>query len=185
MVSSKRFAPWLAPGNGAIRTTSIAHGELRLNASIAKHLATALAGAALLAACSATPSAPAPSKTLASASAPATAAAKPARTLRTGRNQAPVPVPPSGFVGQDFPGLRESRTLANCDPGDPDNANFATTVIDVGPGAAITSLANVPWESLSPHTMVRVLPKTTPYNERIFIVTSDIKVCGVRDANGV
>ncbi|BCT93571.1 hypothetical protein LYSHEL_25960 [Lysobacter helvus] len=104
--------------------------------------------------------------------------------MRTGRNQAPVPVVPTGFTGQDFPGLRESRTLANCDPADPDNANFNTTVIDVGPGAAITSLANVPWESLSPHTMVRVLPKSTPYNERIFIVTSDIKVCGVRDANG-
>jgi hypothetical protein len=43
----------------------------------------------------------------------------------------------------------------------------------------------VAWESLPAHTMVRIQPKATPYNERIFIVTSDIKVCGVRDANGI
>lgn len=100
------------------------------------------------------------------------------------------PLPPDrlafgGFVGQDFPGLRESRTQANCDPTHSDNANFAGNVIDVGPGAALTTLAQVAWESLPPHTMVRVHPKSTPYNERIFIVTGDIKVCGIKDANGV
>ena len=97
------------------------------------------------------------------------------------------PLPPykfSGFTGQDFPNLRESRTQANCDPAHPDNANFAGNVIDVGTGMAITTLAQVAWESLPAHTMVRVHPKATPYNERIFIVTSDIKVCGIRDANG-
>ena len=85
------------------------------------------------------------------------------------------------------PGLPEPARIAhagNCDPAHPDNANFAGNVIDVGTGMAITTLAQVAWESLPAHTMVRVHPKATPYNERIFIVTSDIKVCGIRDANG-
>ena len=91
----------------------------------------------------------------------------------------------NGFTGQDFPNLRESLTRANCDPSHPDNANFAANVIDVGPGQSITDLSQVAWESLPAHTMVRIHPKPAPYNERIFIVTSDIKVCGVKDANGV
>ncbi len=90
----------------------------------------------------------------------------------------------NGFTGQDFPGLRESLTHANCDAAHPDNANFAGNVIDVGPNRPVSDLSQVAWESLPPHTMVRIHPKPTPYNERIFIVGSDIKVCGVRDTNG-
>ncbi len=90
----------------------------------------------------------------------------------------------NGFTGQDFPGLRESLTLANCDPTHPDNANFAANVINVGPNQPVTSLNQVAWETLPPHTMVRIHPKADPYNERIFIVSSDIKVCGIKDANG-
>ncbi|MUV13452.1 hypothetical protein [Noviluteimonas gilva] len=102
--------------------------------------------------------------------------------IRTG---GPQPIAKyTGFTGQDFPNLREARTSANCDPAHPDNANFAANVIDVGPSAPLTNLAQVAWESLPPHTMVRIHPKSTPYNERIFIVTSDVKVCGIRDGNG-
>lgn len=107
------------------------------------------------------------------------------RTMRTGGRLPALALANTGFTGQDFPGLRESRTLANCDPAHADNANYRTNVINVGPAQAITNLAQVAWESLPPHTMVRVHPKATPYNERIFIVTGDIKVCGIRDANGV
>lgn len=91
----------------------------------------------------------------------------------------------NGFTGQDFPDLRESLTVANCDPTHPDNANFAANVINVGPNQSLAGLNQVAWETLPPHTMVRIHPKATPYNERIFIVSSDIKVCGVKDSNGV
>jgi len=117
--------------------------------------------------------------------APKTAqAAVPTRKLKTGGGLRPERSTEVGFIGQDFPNLHEARTLADCDPTHPDNANFAANVIDVGPGLPITTLSQVAWESLPAHTMVRIQPKATPYNDRIFIVTSDIKVCGVRDANG-
>ncbi|NUS61535.1 MAG: hypothetical protein HOQ01_11360, partial [Lysobacter sp.] len=106
------------------------------------------------------------------------------RRLRTGGPQPATGNANTGFTGQDFPGLRESRTLANCDPAHADNANFAANVINVGPSQPLANLSQVAWESLPPHTMVRVHPKSTPYNERIFITGSDIKVCGLRDANG-
>ncbi|KGQ17972.1 putative polysaccharide-degrading enzyme [Lysobacter dokdonensis DS-58] len=105
-------------------------------------------------------------------------------SIRTGGGHQKQPVTNFGFVGEDFPNLRESRTAANCDPAHPDNANFAANVIDVGPTQSLTNLTQVAWESLPAHTMVRIHPKATPYNERIFIVTGDIKVCGIRDANG-
>lgn len=110
---------------------------------------------------------------------PKTAAAVAQPALPNGQRRTGGPLPAErlaypGYTGEDFPGLREAPTLANCDPAHPDNANFAANVINVGPSQAITNLAQVPWESLPAHTLVRVLPKSTPYNERIFIVTSDI-----------
>src|SRR4249919_762181 len=111
-------------------------------------------------------------------------AAVPTRKMKTGGGLRPERSTDVGFVGQDFPGLREARTLANCDPTHPDNANFAAHVVEVGPGLPIATPSQVAWESLAAHTLVRIHPSATPYNDRIFIVTSDIKVCGVRDANG-
>lgn len=106
----------------------------------------------------------------------------------------PPPPPPSqppaddpaqyGFTGQDMPGLREAYTAPSCDPAAPANANFAANVLNVGPGQTYATIRAIAWETLPQHTMVRIHHKAGAYNERIFIVTSDIKVCGVPGAHG-
>src|SRR4249919_3335510 len=161
-------------------------GGCAVNSLFAKQLALVLVGSVLLAACGVVGKheASAKSPTVARVNpTPAAASATP-RTLKTGGGLRPEKAN-TGFTGQDFPGLREARTLANCDPTHPDNANFAAHVVEVGPGLPIATPSQVAWESLAAHTLVRIHPSATPYNDRIFIVTGDIKVCGMRDANGV
>ncbi|UHQ18777.1 hypothetical protein LVB87_11350 [Lysobacter sp. KIS68-7] len=156
-----------------------------MNSLNTKQLALVLVGSVLLAACGVVGNPDAAAKSPTAARANPTPAAAPAtpRKLKTGGGLRPEKAN-TGFTGQDFPGLREARTLANCDPTSPDNANFAAHVVEVGPGLPITTLSQVAWESLAAHTLVRIHPSATPYNDRIFIVTGDIKVCGMKDANG-
>ena len=89
-----------------------------------------------------------------------------------------------GFTGQSFAGLNEANTAANCDPASPANADFSTNVYNVGPGQTYATLRAIPWESLPSHAMVRVHHQAASYRERIFMLTSHLKVCGVPGPNG-
>lgn len=71
---------------------------------------------------------------------------------------------------------------SNCDAVDPtchlpvelasagewDPAQFST-VYEVGPGKSYPELEDVPWESLTPSTLVRIYPRDTPYRSKFVV----------------
>ncbi len=70
----------------------------------------------------------------------------------------------------------DTDTDADCAYDRWDPAEF-TTVIDVGPDFATADPSQVPWESLSPDTLVRIWPEGSPYHHKWAI-----DVAGTEDA---
>ena len=59
----------------------------------------------------------------------------------------------------------------------------------VGPGQALTSLDQVPWESLAAGDTVRIYYQSTPYKSKFLIAaqgtaSAPVRICGVRGPNG-
>ncbi|HYD78305.1 MAG TPA: hypothetical protein VEC06_00725, partial [Paucimonas sp.] len=154
-----------------------------------KPVAAVLGAVSFLSACgggSGTSSPVGDTRLLAEATAKSGAAAAPGATTPSIRAvPASTAIQDVGFTGQDFAGgLKESLTQADCDPASPANSNYAVNVYNVGPGQAYANINDVPWEALPAHSMVRIFHRTEPYDERIFIVRSQVKVCGVPGPNG-
>jgi hypothetical protein len=90
----------------------------------------------------------------------------------------------------DSADTRDAETSAECGPNPPMPASAFSTVYDVGPGEAYATPNEVPWESLSAGTLVRIHHRAEPYAVK-WVINSEgtadqpIVVRGVPDGDAL